>query len=74
MMKYCGLIAERHIPIDGGRVVVERRWDLNHPECPMVLSPFHPQLDNGRVYVDQRILSAETYRNLFGTRCDASDI
>lgn len=36
------LIYRRMFPIDQGRVVIEEKWDLTHPECPFVRSPWSP--------------------------------
>lgn len=62
-----GLLKEVAFPIDMGRWVVERHWDLKSPGCPVVLSPFHSQLGNKDVWIEQRILAAMEYRELFGT-------
>jgi len=63
-----GLIKEIAFPIDLGRWVVERHWDLAHPKCPMVLSPFHGQgAGAAKIYIEQKILTAMKYRQLYGT-------
>lgn len=35
------LIYRRVFNVDEGHVVVKEKWDVNHPECPFVKSPFH---------------------------------
>lgn len=34
------LIYRRMFPIDQGRVVVEEKWDLTHPDCPFIRNPW----------------------------------
>ncbi len=34
------LIYRRVFPIDQGRVVVEEKWDLTHPDCPFIRNPW----------------------------------
>jgi hypothetical protein len=34
------LIYRRVFPIDQGRVVVEEKWDLEHPDCPFIRNPW----------------------------------
>lgn len=35
------LIYRRMFPIDQGRVVVEEKWDLTHPDCPFIRNPWN---------------------------------
>lgn len=39
-----GLISRRAFPTDGGRIVIEEHWDISVAGCPMIRSPWHPQL------------------------------
>lgn len=34
------LVYRRVFPIDQGRVVIEEKWDLTHPDCPFILNPW----------------------------------
>jgi hypothetical protein len=34
------LIYRRMLPVDRDRVVVEEKWDLTHPDCPFIRSPW----------------------------------
>ena len=61
------LLSERAFPVDDGRWVVERRWDLDHPRCPMMRSPYHSQLSDAHIYVEQIVLTEQKYREIFGT-------
>jgi hypothetical protein len=36
------LIYRRVFQIDQGRVVVEEKWDLTHPDCPFIRNPWNP--------------------------------
>ena len=40
--KPAGLIYRRSFPIDTGRIVVEEKWDLDAPGCPMIRNPWGP--------------------------------
>lgn len=41
--KPAGLVWRRSFPIDAGYVVIEEKWDLEAPGCPMVRNPWGPQ-------------------------------
>lgn len=34
------LIYRRVVPIDQGKVLVEEKWDLTHPDCPFIRNPW----------------------------------
>lgn len=57
-----GLISRRVFNIDRGRVVVEERWNLDAPGCPVVRSPFHNPLQSGPVHVVQTEMTEAEYR------------
>jgi hypothetical protein len=57
-----GLTSRRMFPIDRGRVVVEERWDIDTPGCPMIRNPWLPSLAvSGSLYVRQREMTAEEF-------------
>lgn len=56
------LIYRRVFHIDQGRVVIEEKWDLTHPDCPFIRIPwdeFHGPLGN-RAY-RQVTMTAEEF-------------
>lgn len=58
-----GLLSRRTFPIDRGRVVVEERWNIDTPGCPMIRNPW--SLANwppGPIVVRQREMTEDEFR------------
>ena len=58
-----GLLCRRSHSIGKGRVLVEEEWDLDHPGCPMIRSPWHAQ-DPWRYWIRQVIMSDSEYKEV----------
>lgn len=57
-----GLIHRRTFPIDRGRWVMEEKWDISVPGCPMIRSPWQPPpLHQGNIYIRQVEMTAEEH-------------
>jgi hypothetical protein len=62
------LNSRRAFRVDNGRWVIEESWNLDHPDCPMVLIyglPLGQKRDDYRV---QKVMTNEEYRDWFGER------
>lgn len=57
------LVSRRVYPIGDGRVVVDEVWDLKHPDCPFVQSPFSNALLSNPG-VRQTVMTDREYREL----------
>ena len=55
-----GLMSRRMIPIDQGRVVVEERWNIDVPGCPLIKSPWHP-FEGGPEIIRQVVMTEREY-------------
>lgn len=52
-----GLMYRRSFRVDMGRAVIEEKWDLDAPGCPMIRSPWHFQPAPERYYIRQVIMT-----------------
>jgi len=67
-----GLISRHVFPIDQGRVVVDERWDLDVPGCPIVRPPFGT-LQSGPHFVRQIVMTPREYNARFPNSLSTSD-
>lgn len=57
-----GLVGRRSFPIDGGRWVMEERWDISVPGCPMIRSPWLVgPFNDGPIFLRQVVMTAEEH-------------
>ena len=59
-----GLMSRRMFPIDRGRVVVEERWNIDTPGCPLIRNPWaRNSLQPGPLVVRQLEMTAEDFEH-----------
>jgi hypothetical protein len=59
-----GLLSRRAFYVDRDRVVVEERWDIAVPGCPMIRNPWlQPMQVSGSLYVRQVEMTADEYNH-----------
>lgn len=59
-----GLLSRKMFPIDRGRVVVEERWNIDVPGCPLIRNPWQlNHLMGGPEYVRQVEMTAEEFEH-----------
>lgn len=62
--RHPGLLSRRAFQVDRNRVVVEERWDIDVPGCPMIRNPWLPSMQaSGWLYVRQIEMTADEYNN-----------
>jgi hypothetical protein len=58
-----GLLSRRFFPIDRGRWVMEEKWNIDVPGCPLIRSPWLPgPFNDGPIFIRQVEMTAEEYR------------
>lgn len=40
---------------------MEEEWDIDVPGCPMIRSPWQPQLHDGHIFIRQVVMTAKEY-------------
>ena len=59
-----GLLSRRVFQVDRDRVVIEERWDIDVPGCPMIRNPWLPSMQvDGSLYVRQREMTTDEYNH-----------
>ena len=56
-----GLLSRRVFAIDMGRVVVEEKWDIDEPGCPLIRSPWHAPIATGSIVIQQFVMGQEEF-------------
>lgn len=60
-----GLLGRRFFPIDHGRWVMEEKWNIDTPGCPMIRSPWLVgPFNDGPIFIRQVEMTAEEYHEL----------
>ncbi len=55
-----GLIYRRTFPVGDGRWILEEKWDIRVPGCPMIKSPWHSPFE-GDVFIRQVEMTAKEH-------------
>jgi hypothetical protein len=58
-----GLLSRRMFPIYRGSVIVEERWDIEAPGCPLIESPWGVNSLEGRFVKRQREMTEQEFRD-----------
>ena len=56
-----GLLGRRVFAIDGERVVIEEKWNIDEPGCPLIRSPWNPGLETGPIFIRQLVMDQEEF-------------
>ena len=59
-----GLLYRRTFPIDRGKWIMEEKWDIGVPGCPLIRNPWMPYAQNqGNIYYRQLEMTAEEHED-----------
>ena len=58
-----GLLSRRMFEIDRGWIVVEERWNIDEPGCPLIQSPWHSPLQGGPIVIRQLEMTKQDFND-----------